>query len=624
MIYMCGTDLQDAACEDLYEIADVETGDDITVVVLAGGASEWDMEDLEPDRMNFMVIRDGYIEKLEDWGRSAMGSPDTLAKFLKYGLSEFPADRTIVVLWDHGAGSEAGVCFDETDNDDGLSIVEIDEALQSLKNAMPNFRINIFGCDACMMATYEMAAALSNYPIGYYIACEETEPGTGWYYTGWLDLLAANPSMSDTDLCGAIIESFMDEGLANNPDDYMTISAVSLADFAPLQASMEQFASVMSGQLQSGNMSAVRRGRSRLYTFGSFDDGSWDMVDLGAALDAFAQFDPQTAAEAKRCLSRAVIINMQTDNLETCSGLSILIPQDTADDFDEYRDGFSLSAVIPNWIGFVNDYVSLLTGGSYHFNASNTSQISADTELPESFVPVSSSPYGAWSWDDDTESYGETDEEEITISDTDQGFTAVLPQDDLAYLDYVEGMLLIDMTDDEMECYVDLGATQNNLINWHTGTVCSLFDGTWPTFGGQLVPMYDQTSNEHSRRSLIPVKLNGQYTYLVVVFPAGSTEGRVIGANAGYDDNGLPIRSVTRLQPGDTIIPIFTMYYAEDEDAELEEAEFEGDPITWRDGMTVVYEDLYDDEEPMTLLFSFIFYDIFGEDTMSEMIEFEI
>ena len=136
--------------------------------------------------------------------------------------------------------------------------------------------------------------------------------------------------------------------------------------------------------------------------------------------------------------------------------------------------------------------------------------------------------------------------------------------------------------------------------------------------------MYDQTNNEHSRRSLIPVKLNGQYTYLVVVFPAGSTEGRVIGANAGYDDNGLPIRNVTKLKPGDTIIPVFTMYYAEDEDGELQDAEFDGDPITWQDGMTVVYEDLYDEEEPMTLLFSFTFYNIFGEDTMSEFVEFEI
>ena len=44
---------------------------------------------------------------------------------------------------------------------------------------------------------------------------------------------------------------------------------------------------------------------------------------------------------------------------------------------------------------------------------------------------------------------------------------------------------------------------RNNLIDWKTGTVVSLYDGSWPVFGEQLVPLYDQTSNENSRRSLI-------------------------------------------------------------------------------------------------------------------------
>jgi hypothetical protein len=185
-------------------------------------------------------------------------------------------------------------------------------------------------------------------------------------------------------------------------------------------------------------------------------------------------------------------------------------------------------------------------------------------------------------------------------------------------------MLLMDMSDDEMECYVDFGTMQNNLIDWNTGTVVSLFDGTWPVFGGQPVPLYDQTSNDHSRRSLIPVKLNGEYTYLVVVFPANGTEGRIIGANAGYDDNGLPIRNTTKLKPGDEIVPVYTMYvYTEDSD-DPEESEFDGEKIIWQEGMTVTYEDLSDAEDPMQMMFCFCFNDIFGEDTLSDIISFEL
>ena len=624
LVYMCGTDLQDAGCEDLAEMADAEADDAVNVVVLAGGAKEWSYDFLKGNARTLVEIRDGDAYT-EEWNQASMGSADSLEEFLTYGLTQYPADRTIVVLWNHGAGSEGGVCFDETANDDSLTMVEINDVLNNVKASVPDYHINIFGCDACMMATYEMAAMLSHHSIDYYVASEELEPGTGWFYTAWLETLRDDPSVSDADLCGSIIESFMDAGLENDPDDYLTLSAVKLSEISALENAMEQFAAVMSSQIEGGNLSAIRRGRSRMYTFGSFADSSWDMVDLGAVLDAYAQFDAQTAAEAKRCLSKAVILSSQTDNLDTCCGLSILLPQDTAESFDEYDEGLNLTDVIPNWVDFVNGYVSTLQGGSYHFTATEAQQISAEsTGFFGSLVSASSST-GCLQWDDETESYGEEiGAEEVAISDSDQGFSAVLSQEDLANLDYVEGMLLMDITDDDGEGYVDFGTMQNNLIDWQNGTVVSLYDGTWPVFGGQPVPLYDQTSNENSRRSLIPVKLNGEYTYLVVVFPAGGTEGRVVGANAGYDENGLPIRNMSKLQNGDEIIPVYTMYYEEEGKEDLQETEFDGEKIIWQDGMTVTYEDLSDEDDPTQMLFCFVFNDIFGEDTMSEFISFEL
>ncbi len=621
LVYLCGTDLQDAGCEDMAEMAAAETGEDVRVAVLAGGAKQWDYDFLEGNTRTLVEIRDGNAYTA-DWGHASMGSPESLKEFLEYGLTSYPADRTIVVLWNHGAGSEGGVCFDETAEDDSLTVAEINKVLNSLPL---EYHINIFGCDACMMGTYEMAAMLSNYNIDYYVASEELEPGTGWDYTGWLKALKDFPSMPDEDLCGTIIETFMEAGLENDADEYLTLSAVKLSEVCALKASMEKFAGVLAGQLENGNLSAVRRGRSRIYTFGSFDDASWDMVDLGAMLDAYAQFDAETAAEARRCLSRAVILSSQTDNLAPCSGMSILMPQDTADSFDTYREGFDISALIPNWVDFVNTYVSQLSGGSYTCSVSGTSQLAPGSEPSGSFVPFS------WldsclQWDDEAENYGgETGTEEYTISDEDQGFTVSLSGEDLMYLDYVEGMLMMDISDEETTAYVDFGTMQNNLIDWQTGTVVSLYDGTWPFFGGQPVPLYDQTSNDHSRRSLIPVKLNGEYTYLVVVFPAGGTEGRVVGANAGYDANGLPIRKMTRLQPGDEIIPVYTMYVFTDDEEEPEESEFDGDAIHWQEGMNVTYEDLSDDsDEGLQMLFAFIFNDIFGEYTLSDMISFEL
>ena len=626
LVYMCASDMEEEAYMDLDEMLEAETGKNTSVVVLAGGVEYWEIEELEGDALNLVVIRDGDVESLEVWGRGSMGDADTLAEFLEYGMTEYPAERTVVILWDHGAGSEGGICFDDTADGDGLTVLEIDSALRKARKAMGELKIDVFGCDACMMATYEMAAMLSHYDIDCFVASQEMEPAEGWEYSGWLEALDRKPGMTNEELCGLIAKGFMGDGMGGPADEYMTISAVSLPAVRDLEKSMEDFAACLTQALESGDLAAIRRGRSRIYTFGSFCDGSWDMVDLGAALDAFAQLAPESAAQARRHLNQAVIVKRQTEDLDPCSGLSVLIPQDTVDEFDEYSDGINLSAYIPNWVDFVNGYAGMVAGGHYSFTASAPKEVAGTDTITgwlDSFGFLSGAAYG---WNDQAQAYEETweTEKEYAVSDSDHGFTARLSQEDLQYLDYVEGMLLLDMSDEDAEAYVDFGTMQNNLVDWKTGDVYSLFDGTWPVLAGQPVPLYDQSSNEQARRSLVPVKLNGEPTYLVVMFDAGSTEGRIIGANAGYDDSGLPIRKTTKLREGDEIIPIYTVFYAENEAEDFEEMEFEGDPILWKEGMTVNYEELGDGDEPMEVMFCFVFNDIFGDYTMSEFISFEV
>ena len=115
LVYLCGSDLQENACDDIYEMGMAENSENVNIVVLAGGASEWDFEDIPGDTRSLITIRDGYFESITDWGWASMGSEESLLEFLSYGLTEFPADRTAVILWNHGAGSEGGICFDDTD-----------------------------------------------------------------------------------------------------------------------------------------------------------------------------------------------------------------------------------------------------------------------------------------------------------------------------------------------------------------------------------------------------------------------------------------------------------------------------------------------------------------------------
>ena len=509
LVYMCGADLQSAACEDIYEMGIAEVGDNVNIVILAGGAEEWDFDEIQGNTRNLITLRDGNFESITDWGWKSMGSEESLLEFLRYGLTEYPADRTVAVLWDHGAGSEAGVCFDDTTEDqDGLSLLEINNVLYDLHEQMGDYHIDIFGCDACMMATYEMAAMLSYYDIDYYIASEELEPGIGWHYTSWLEKLGKQPDMTAEELCGCIVDNYMEAGLKETPDDYLTLSVISLHEMGNLQEAVEKLASTMLGELQQGNVADLRRERSRMYSFGSYVDGSWDMVDMGAMLDAYARHDAENAALARKQLSKAVLYSRQTDNLQPCSGLSVLIPQDTKNEFETYAEGVDLSFYMPNWIGFVKAYTQQLQGGSYSFSATSAQQMSGTGFLSQ-IAELFSDSGDVYGWNEETETYTTEGRPDIPIavSDGDYAFTAKLSEEDLQYLDYVEGMLALDISDEEVSGYVDFGLMQNNLINWDTGDVYSLFDGSWPVFGEQMVPLYDQMSNERGRRSLIPVKL---------------------------------------------------------------------------------------------------------------------
>lgn len=625
LVYLCGSDLQSAACEDIYEMGIAENGDEVNIVLLAGGASEWDFDEISGDTRNLVTIRNGYFESIEDWGWASMGSGESLLEFLEYGITQYPAERTAVVLWDHGAGSEGGICFDDTtEGRDGLTLTEINDALYDLDERLGRFHIDIFGCDACMMATYEMATMLSCYDIDCFVASEELEPGCGWNYTPWLEA-AADPDITTQALCGQIIDSYMKAALREDPDGCLTLSAIDLKKLEPLQEAMESVATALLEALDQGNVADVRRGRSQMYAFGAYVDGSWDMVDMGAMLDAYAKYDTQSATLARRALDGAVLARRQTDNLNACSGLSVLIPQDTKNEFADYSEGMDLSFYMPNWIGFVKHYTGLITQEGHSFSATAPQQMTGDGFLSQ-IASALGDVQSQLGWNEATETYEQMPQDiAIQAGEGDYAFSASLSREDMQYLDYVEGMLMMDISDDEMMGYVDLGLMRNNLVDWESGTLYSLFDGTWPIFGDQLVPLYDQMSNEYGRRSLIPVRLNGEYTYLVVEFPAGSAEGRVLGANAGYDDNGLPIRSTTRLKPGDSIVPVYTMYlYAEDGD-EPEEAEFDGDEILWADGMAVTYQDLGDDEEdPLEMLFCFVLNDVFGGYDLTEVLSFEV
>ena len=194
-IYMCGSNLEstygyELATADITEILNV-TGqpEDVNIVIETGGAYRWSSKyGIKSNKLSRYHIRDGELVKDIELNNASMGKQSTLQDFLTWGLATYPADKTGLVLWNHG-GALSGVCFDENYNEDSLNDVELISAVDgAMKANNITSKLEWIGYDACLMALQDIAEMNSSC-FNYMVASEESEVGEGWYYEGWVDAL---------------------------------------------------------------------------------------------------------------------------------------------------------------------------------------------------------------------------------------------------------------------------------------------------------------------------------------------------------------------------------------------------------------------------------------------------
>ncbi|MDD3410817.1 MAG: clostripain-related cysteine peptidase, partial [Eubacteriales bacterium] len=666
LMYMCGTDLQEACVQDLYEMSQVSMPDEVRVMIQAGGAKQWADGDLTPNKLNRFEIHSGEWLNMQVLPHASMGDYQTLLDFIDWGVSSAPADRYMLVLWDHGGGSADGVCFDETANNDSLSIHEISDALHSYVYEHQGFQLDIIGCDACLMSSYELASHMRWY-ADYMLSSEELEPGNGWDYTGLLSALCEDPAIDTQSLCIAGADIFMQSSMADDPNNYLSQSVIYLPAMEPLVKQMESYAAYLCQALDNGQLATFSRSRQRMYSFGSYCDHATDMVDFMAFLDATRQFAPNTAARVEAAYQKAVRYSVGTNTFDYLTGLSILMPMSNNSNLELY----ACDECIPSYSEFAVGMQALLRGGSYSFNVQTPDQL--DSELASQAVFNSSMqstvfvPGGTYVAQEE-EPAPEEEEEDVTaglpevqsgVAGMDDvvvgavspsgnpptfltpfnpaqiasgGTDSTAPQepaeegaeqpvyacamtlgaDELANLSLVEGMLYIDGSDEEATFYIGLGAMQNAGVNWETGEIVSEFDGTWPMLDEQMAVLYDQIVTEGVRRSIIPVRCNGKEGYLLLFFNAAHPEGLITGFTEGMSEAGIPQRTGTRLAPGDEVIPLYPLIYY-DEDGERQEATFDGDPILVGEEGTIPFsfESLLGSDSAYTYCFRLT--DIYGE-----------
>lgn len=295
MMYVCGADLESEshlASGDFEEILKVSgQPNDVNIIIQTGGASSWASTygiTANANQRYHVENKRLVCDNSKVYSSyKSMGQSSTFADFVTWGLSEYPAEKTGVILWNHGGGMR-GVCYDERSSDDSLLNAEVKSGMATAfanVGRSTSDKLEFIGYDACLMQAQDIAEFNSQY-FNYMVASQESEAGYGWDYDNWIDDLYAK-SPTET-ILRQICDTFItDNGGVNKTKGNQTLSYLNLAYMPTYKTAFESFAA----QLKSTFGSNVSKNdfyswmHNNVKFFGGEDDddeyfGMFDVKDF--------------------------------------------------------------------------------------------------------------------------------------------------------------------------------------------------------------------------------------------------------------------------------------------------------------------------------------------------------
>lgn len=598
MVYMCGTDLESKygmATADLKEMMNAAISDKINLIVETGGCEAWKTSQISSRTNQIYKVTSGNMECVQpDMGKKAMTDPATLTEFIQFAKKNYPADRYMLILWDHGGGSISGYGYDQLFPNGSMTLEKIGTAL---KNSDCTF--DFVGFDACLMATLETAFMLEPYS-DYMVASEETEPGCGWYYTNWLTKLSGNTSMPTVEIGQNIIDDFIQVCYQNSPRDKTTLSITDLAELAgTVPEAFRSFSAATGKLLQQEQYEVVSNARGSAREFAQ--SSKINQIDL---IDFAEKMGTEDAKNLVSALKGCIKYNRTGSTMTNAYGLSIYFPYDRLNSVNSIVNTYEDIGMDTEYTNCIKKFASLAAGGQIVTN-SNSSPLSALLgngtassvgsqligSLLSSFLQSGdfSSITGITgdtgkSWVDteamkEAQNYYEThflDAGRLVITSEDS--TPVLKLTDAEW-DLVQNLELNVFVDDG-EGFIDLGL--DNVYEFtEEGDLVMEYDRTWLAFNGQIVSYYflseDRNGEEYTIHGRVPALLNGDLVDIMVVFDSENPYGVIAGARIRYEEETDTIaRGLVELQSGDELI-FLCDYYSYD--GTYEDSYMLGDPM---------------------------------------------
>ena len=367
LIYMCGSDLESQnylASANIEELVSSNISDELNVVIETGGASSWSSTyKISSTKNSRYIVRGDKLVLLETKTRSNMGSYSTLQSFVEYGIKNFSAEKMALIFWNHG-GAMQGVCYDENNGDDPLTNYEVKKALtNAFNNTNRTEKFEWVGYDACLMAVADIASFNSQF-FNYMVSSQESEPGEGWDYDGWVKYLLNNINVNTTDLLKKICDTYYDK-VAETYNSYggqyrgyndTTLSVLDLSKASTFDSEFEKVASSLKSKITSS--SKLSSLVSSAQQFG-YDDKYGYIFDVFDADDVFSAINTTYSIDISAlttAFNNYVIYNKVGKDSSGACGLCLFSAQSGyASKTTEYN---SSNTNYTNWLSINNSYGS--------------------------------------------------------------------------------------------------------------------------------------------------------------------------------------------------------------------------------------------------------------------------
>ena len=642
-VYLCGTDLESSkevgfASVDIQEMMNATTGENVRFVVQTGGTNLWRNAGIDASELGRYEICNGNMVKVDAQVDSSMGSVETLANFLKWGITKYPAANLGLILWNHGGGSIAGICVDEKWEYDRLYLSEIDAALAMvLKETKARFEF--IGFDACLMATVECANILATY-ADYMYASEEIEVGYGWDYVAIGNYLGQNPGADGQELGKVVCDSFFDMLAKISATNNGTMSVTDLSKIDNVLKNYHFYAKDLNNAAK--DMDAYADVVKKIHSADCFgnnskETGYTNMVDLAGIVSAGSEYSTY-ALTALEAIDEAVIYVRNGELHKNACGLATYYPLAFKGKYElEIFDDITIS---PYYLAFVtrtayglehngdmSGYVEeeivdvwqdVWSGeenaenvDEYWNNYENT-EISDDSKLIEfELEPILSDGWQSKYVKHSGMHYGFklTEESEKNVVGININRWRISP----------DGKYLIELGSQAM---LDVGRKYG--YGYSTPLVSADFsigsdeENEWGD-GGYYEPIatyvVEADPNKSIQHYIVPMLVNGESTYLHMIKNRGY---KLDGIWDGIDADGIAGRELGKLEDTDILTPMYNAILLETG----EETIYYGSPATYekyRVGTPELHR-----YKNATYIKNFEIIDIFGNSYMTDFVYYTI